>query len=203
MQEYKCRASSAGNLMIATRSKTELLSKTTQSYLETWMKEQIYGVKQNIKSKYLSKGTELEDEAISLAVEYGIMPFTVKNEKQFEDSFFTGTPDIITEDAIYDTKCSWDCFTFPLFDEELPEKNYFYQMQVYMHLTGKKKAYVVFMLLNTPEDLPWGDFFDYSKIEPKFRHKIFEVNYDPEIIKELQEKVILSRNYINSKIKKL
>ena len=87
MQEYKCRASAAGNLMITPRSKSELLSKTTQSYLETWMKEQIYGVKQNIKSRYLSKGTKLEDEAISLAVEYGIMPFTVKNEKQFYHTF--------------------------------------------------------------------------------------------------------------------
>ena len=122
----------------------------------------------------------------------------MKNEESFEDEFFTGTPDIITNDEILDTKCSFDAYTFPLFDKELPNKDYFYQMQVYMHLTGKKKARVVYVLLNTPEELTWEEKRDYSNMDKKYRIKDFVVEYDAEIIANLQEKVKEARKYIET-----
>ena len=140
MKEFKARASSAGKLMTAPRNKSEVLSETTKSYIKEWLIEQIYGIRKEIKSKYLDKGNKLEDTAIDKAIEWLDLDFVMKNEESFEDEFFTGTPDIITNDEILDTKCSWDAYSFPLFDKELPNKDYFYQMQVYMHLTGKKKS---------------------------------------------------------------
>src|SRR5690606_8548337 len=125
------------------------------------------------------------------------IPFALKNEKYFEDDYFTGSPDLILEDEVIDIKCSYDCFTFPLFDTELPTKDYFYQVQVYMHLTGKKKARVVYLLLNTPETIEsWKAKHDYDSIDKKFRIKSFEVDYDPEVIKELIFKVTEVRKYL-------
>ena len=198
MKEFKARASSAGKLMTAPRNKSEVLSETTKSYIKEWLIEQIYGFRKEIKSKYIDKGNKLEDTAIDKAIEWLDLDFVMKNEDSFEDEYFTGTPDIITNDEILDTKCSWDAYSFPLFDKELPNKDYFYQMQVYMHLTGKKKARVVYVLLNTPEELTWEEKHDYSNMDKKYRIKDFVVEYDAEIIATLQEKVKEARKYIET-----
>ena len=198
MKQFKARASSAGKLMTAPRNKSEVLSETTKSYIKEWLIEQIYGFRKEIKRKYIDKGNKLEDTAIDKAIEWLDLDFVMKNEDSFEDEFFTGTPDIITNDEILDTKCSWDAYSFPLFDKELPNKDYFYQMQVYMHLTGKKKARVVYVLLNTPEELRWEEKHDYSNMDKKYRIKDFVVEYDAEIIATLQEKVKEARKYIET-----
>ena len=198
MKTFLARASAASKLMTAPRNKSESLSETTKSYIKEWLIEQIYGFRKEIKSKYLDKGLMLEDTAIDKAIEWLDLDFVMKNEDSFEDEFFTGTPDIITNDEILDVKCSWDAYSFPLFDKELPNKDYFYQMQVYMHLTGKKKARVVYVLLNTPEELTWEEKHDYSNMDKKYRIKDFVVEYDAEIIATLQEKVKEARKYIET-----
>ena len=179
------------------RDKKELLSETTKSYVQEWLKESIYGVRKEVKNKYLSKGLNLEDEAIDKAIEWLDLPFTLKNETFFEDDFFTGTPDLIVNETVYDIKCSWDCFTFPLFDKEIPTKDYYYQLQVYMHLTGCKKAVLTYVLLNTPEELTYEEKHNYDSLEKKYRIKTFEIEYNSEVIAELIKRVINVREYIN------
>jgi len=147
MSEFKIRASASGKIMTNPQKKTDTLSKTTISFVHDWLIESIYSIRKDIKNKYLSKGLLLEDEGIDSAIDWLNLPFVLKNEKYFEDDFFFGTPDLILEDEVLDIKCSWDCFTFPLFDKEIETKDYFYQLQVYMHLTGKKKARLVYVLL--------------------------------------------------------
>lgn len=195
---FKVRASAGGKLMTAPRSKTETLSETTKTYLYEWLTEKIYGVRKEIKSKYLNKGLKLEDTAIDKTIEWLDLPFTIKNEKFFEDDYFTGTPDLIVDGVVYDTKCSWDCFTFPLFDTEIPTKDYFYQLQIYMELTGCKKAVLVYVLLNTPEELTYEDKHNYDNLDKKYRIKTYEIDYDSEVIEKLKEKVIESRKFIET-----
>jgi hypothetical protein len=195
---FKCRASGGGDLMTNPRSKSETLSETTKTFAENWIKESIYGIKKEISSKYLTKGIELEDEAIDKAIDWLNLPFTIKNEKFFEDDFFTGTPDLILEDEVLDIKNSWDAFTFPLFDKEIPTKSYFYQLQIYMHLTGKKKARLVYLLLNTPERLTYEPQHKYDSVDKKYRIKTFSINYDSELIKEMQTRVETVRQYIKT-----
>ena len=196
MKKFKIRASAAGKLMTKPRSKSEFLSKTTKSYLEEWTKEQIYGVRKNIQSKYLTKGNQVEDDAIMYASAEKGWLFAEKNEEYFEDEYFCGTPDVILEDKIIDIKSSWDCFSFPLFYNGIPNKDYYYQLQTYMHLTQKDKAQLVYVLMNTPEELTLEESHDYSEIESKYRIKSFDIDYDEEVIYELQHKVIESREYI-------
>ena len=199
-ENFKIRASASGKLMTAPRNKSESLSETTKSFVQDWAKEQIYGVKNEIKSKYLDKGLMLEDTAIDKAIEWLDLPFTIKNEKFFEDDFFTGTPDLIVDGVVYDIKCSWSCFSFPLFENEIPTKDYEYQVNVYMYLTGLKKASVVYVLLNTPEELTYEEKHNYDNIDKKYRIKKFDFEYNEEIINKLKEKVLLCRNYIENLI---
>lgn len=195
MKQFKCRASASGKLMTSPRSKTETLSETTKSYVEEWAKSGIYGIQKEIKSKYIDKGNLMEDLAIEKAVEWLNLPFFVKNDTTFEDDFFTGTPDILFDDTVLDIKVSWDCFTFPLFEKEIPTKDYYYQLQVYMYLTKKTKAKLVYVLLNTPEFMTYETVYDYSEIDPKYKVKCFDFDFDPTVIETLKLKVVECRNY--------
>lgn len=199
--EFKLRASAAGKLMTNPRKKGEVLSETTKTYLQDWTKEQIYGVKHVVTSKYLTKGIEVENDSISFAEKVLGWNFAVKNEESYEDEFFTGTPDVIfPREKVVDIKSSWDCFTFPLFSDEVPNKDYFYQLQVYMHLTGLKQAELVYVLMETPEDLTHVHY-DYSDVKPEHRVKVFQIQYDEDVIHQLRAKIIDARTYINQLIK--
>jgi hypothetical protein len=192
---FKCRASALGKLMTSPRSKSETLSQTTKSYLEEWVKEQIYGVKKQINSKYIQKGLALEDTAIEFYSVAENKSFMIKNLDHFEDDFFTGTPDCILDDVVYDFKTSWDCFTFPLFDQEV-DMGYYYQLQVYMHLTGLKKAKLVYTLQDTPEFLSYEEPVSYSHVDYKYRVKEFDIDFDPAVIETAKAKVLECRDYI-------
>ena len=199
--EFKLRASAAGKLMTNPRKKREVLSETTKTYLQEWTKEQIYGVKHVITSKYLTKGIEVENDSISFAEKVLGWNFAVKNEESYDDDFFTGTPDVIfPREKVVDIKSSWDCFTFPLFADEVPNKDYFYQLQVYMHLTGLKEAELVYVLMETPEDLTHVHY-DYSEVKPEHRVKVFPIQYDEEVIHQLRTRIIDARTYINQLLK--
>lgn len=190
MREFKLRASKAGAVMTNPKEKKDLISKTTLSYVEEWLKSELYGHERDVKSKYIDKGNEKEDEAIDKAIEWLDLGFILKNEESFEDEFFTGTPDIILENEVLDIKCSWDCFTFPLFEDEIPTIGYYYQLQVYMHLTGKKKARLVYVLLNDPHN--------YDLIDKKYKIKTFDIDYDPAVIEDLKQRITNIREYLKT-----
>ena len=194
---FKIRCSAIGQIMANSRTKGQL-SKTAQSYAQEWVKEQIYGRRKDISSKYMTKGNIVEDESIDFLAEAQDYGFLVKNEQHFENDFLTGTPDVITKDEVIDMKNSWDCFTFPLFAKELPNKDYWWQLQGYMALTGLSKAKLVYTLMNTPEELGSDN---YDDIDIKYRIKSFEVARDEEAIEQIYHRVSEIREYINKLIK--
>lgn len=198
MSEFKIRASASGKLMTNPRSKTELLSETTKTYVYEWIKEKIYGVRKNIQSKYLNKGLKLEDTAIDKSIQWLDLPFALKNEQFFENDYFCGTPDLIVDGIVYDTKCSWDCFTFPLFEKDIPTKDYYYQLQVYMELTGCKKAVLVYVLLNTPDELTYEEKHNYDNLDKKYRIKTYKIDYDESVIEDLKNRVEQIREFIKT-----
>ena len=68
-----------------------------------------------------------------------------------------------------------------------------------MHLTGKKKARVVYVLMNTPEGIAdWEEKHDYSNIDSKYRIKTYDVAYNAEDVQFLQDQVQKVRMYINN-----
>jgi hypothetical protein len=197
MKEFKVSPSQCGKIMTSSRKKGSL-SKTCLTYVDEWIKSQIYGRKKYITSKAIEKGNEVEDESIEFIDKHLNLGGVSKNEKLYEDDFMIGTPDVLTKDLVIDVKNSFDCFTFPLLEKEIPNKDYFYQLQCYMALTGKKKAKLVYTLMNTPEHLCKYDMMshDYDNIDPKYRIKVFDIERDEDVIDEIRKRVIEIRNHL-------
>lgn len=200
MEQFKCRASAGGKLAPNPKKKDFLLAQTTISYLHELAKERIYGMTKQIDSKYLSKGLMYEDLAIEKAIEWLDLPFALKNSKRIEDDFFTGEPDLIVGDTVLDIKNSWDCWTFPLFDTEIPTDDYYYQLQIYMHITGLKKAKLVYVLLDTPET-KYEMAISYDHVPNDKRIKVFDLEYDEKTIEMLKDKVLKCREYLSTILK--
>jgi hypothetical protein len=66
-----------------------------------------------------------------------------------------------------------------------------------MHLTGLKKAKLVYTLQDTPEFLTYEEPVSYAHVENKFRIKEFDIDYDPEVIELAKAKVLECREYLN------
>jgi hypothetical protein len=140
MKALKIRCSAIGKLMATPRSKSEFLSQTAKTYIHELVLEHKYGIKKEFSSRYTDKGIQVEDDAILLVNDVLNVKFIYKNEEHFTNDWITGTPDVNTEDVLLDVKSSWDATTFPFFDTEIPNKDYFYQLQGYMLLTGKQQS---------------------------------------------------------------
>ena len=199
--QFKIRCSAIGQIMANSRSKTEVLSKTTQSYVQDWMKEQIYGGQKFTGNKYTEKGLEMEDESIDYFSEELGLGFLAKNTVKYQNEFMTGTPDLIHNGVIIDMKNSWDHWTFPLFEDKIPTKDYYWQLQGYMALTTLKKAKLVYTLMETPTDLlnQWTDVpYEYDNLEAKYRIKVFEVERNDDDIQKIYDRVEECRDYIKT-----
>ena len=146
------RCSSLGKIMTNSRSKTDPLSKTCKSEIESLVKQKLYGYNTYISSKYLSKGIQLEDKSIEL---YNEVFFTnhIKNETRLSNDWITGECDINADDLIIDIKTSWSAETFPSTEEEINNKDYEWQLRGYMMLYDKPFAELAYCLVETPEEL--------------------------------------------------
>jgi len=224
MKEFKIRCSAISKIMGEPRSKADkeagLLSQTAKTYCEDWFKEQVYGRKREFTSKYTQKGNEVEDNSLDFVAEqlgYGML---IKNEEFFENDFMTGTPDIIVPDLI-DVKNSWDCFTFPLFETKIPNMDYYWQGQGYMHLTERAEFKLIYVLSDTPLHLIRKEAYWYAKnngyeesdedILNEFRAKMkypdipnnlkiksFDIKRIDNDIKLIKQQVIKCRTYIET-----
>ncbi|MGD1837834.1 MAG: hypothetical protein ACPKPY_07225, partial [Nitrososphaeraceae archaeon] len=153
MMDFKIRCSAIGGIMTKPRKKEDIVSAGSKTYCKKWLTEQIYNRKEEFTSDYIEKGNIMEDNAIDFISDYLGYDSLIKNEEYFENEHMTGTPDVITENEIIEVKNSWNCFTFPLLEDEVPNKGYYYQIQGYMYLTGIHKAKLIYTLMDTPEHL--------------------------------------------------
>jgi hypothetical protein len=202
---YRHRASQSGLLL--TNGKNELkLGASMITYLKKWYAEQKSGVRDEIDSKYFRKGNMCEDEAIDICAERFGLGILEKNIVHFNDEHFNGTPDVITDEFVIDTKCSWDYVTFLDAITSPINKDYEAQLQVYMHLTGIKKAKLVYVLLDTPAEANYGNDIFYSHMPINERFYSFELEYNEAMIEQMQNKVnnckIFLKDY-DAKIKSL
>lgn len=220
----KVRASALGKIMTSSRKAGEVLSQTAKSYVQEVVLQDKYGIYKEFNSRYTDKGNQTEDEAIQLVSEVLDLGFLYKNEDKYTNDWIKGTPDVVTTDLIIDTKVSWSAQTFPFFDSELPNKDYYWQMQAYMWMTGRRKALVTYCLINTPylilEDEIRREHWkqnligesqevrDYVEAQHNFDHipkneriKVFEIDYDEKGIEQAKEKIEIARIYYNQLMK--
>lgn len=219
----KIRCSALGKIMTNARSKSEVLSKTCKSYLQELAIEEMYGIKKEFSSRYTDKGIAVERNSIDLIQENCDFGFMYKNEEHFENDYLTGTPDVNTDNILLDVKSSYDATTFPWFEEEIPNKDYYYQLQGYMALTGKRKSVLAYCLVNTPFQIVedevrrahWQEHLideseelradvearhNFDHIPPEKRIKTFEVRYDKEVVKAIYERIEECRKYYETLI---
>jgi len=199
------------------------LPQTAKSYCDAWIKEQIYNRRKEFTSKYTDKGLITEDNSLDFLAEQLDLGFVFKNEAYYEDDFCSGTPDTLLEDLVIDVKNPWDCFTFPLMDDK-PTIDYEPQLQVYMSLTGRKKASLVYVLSDTPFHLIQKEAYYYANdnglelddvieeftakmtypdVDDKYKIKVYDFEYNEDFIKDLHMRVKLCREYIAGQLKKL
>ena len=217
----RIRCSAIGKIMTNARSKSEVLSKTCKSYLQELAIEEMYGIKKEFSSRYTDKGVEVERTSIDLVQDNCDFGFMYKNEEHFENDYLTGTPDVNTDNILLDVKSSYDATTFPFFAEEIPNKDYYYQLQGYMALCNKRKSVLAYCLVNTPFQIVedevrrahWKEHLideneelradvearhNFDHIPPEKRIKTFEVRYDKDVVKAIYERIKECREYYNT-----
>jgi hypothetical protein len=147
------RCSGLGYLMPEPRSKSETISETTKTHLVDLFVSEHYGRREEIYGKALSKGNDREEDSLTLFSRVTKTMFR-KNKEHLENSFIKGTPDtylgetIGTAMVITEIKTSWSANTFFRSKMKDLDKNYYWQVQGYMALTGAKRAQVAFCLVN-------------------------------------------------------
>ena len=216
----KIRCSAIGKIMTSPKSKGEVLSQTTKTYLHELAIEEIYGIRKEFSSRYTDKGNEVEDLSIALCNDVLDIGFIYKNEEHFTNDWITGTPDVNTNEILLDVKSSYDATTFPFFDTKLVNKSYFYQMQGYMFLTGKEESLLCYCLIDTPlqivEDEIRREHWKASLIEESLdlrafvqakhtfghipkekRLKVFKIARDEQVIEDIKTRIEQCREYYN------
>jgi hypothetical protein len=185
---------------------------------------EIYIFKLFGRKKDIDKGNTREEESIELLSEYMGHVF-FKNTKKFMDNYLFGAPDIIETELIIEVETLYDIFTFA--KAELT-KQYYCQLQCYMHLTGKKKAKLAYCLTSSSDEQierekyyrsyknpysetsepelyeQWNEeqsqkiekLMRYDDMYIKERVKIYDVEYDPGYIAQLQERIQLARLWL-------
>lgn len=146
------RASQIGTLMTDGKSKSDPLSETTKSELLK-VYAQSLGRYEDINNKYIEKGHKREKDAID---EWRRLRkhIVFKNEERLSNEFVTGLPDLLIKLSdsevinVPDIKCSWSLNTYLQSMAKPLCKEYYWQGQVYMWLTGSPIATFVFSLQN-------------------------------------------------------
>jgi hypothetical protein len=200
------------------------LSETCKSYLEEVFWKREFNISSEIVNKYLTKGIEVEDDSINLACDVHGWN-NQKNNDSFENDFLTGTPDMIFDEFIVDIKSSWSAKTFPLKNEndDIPSQLYYYQIMSYLALTGKSHGFLIYCLVDTPENLVQDELWRYarnhgllevpteiedeireshlfSRLPKKLRVKTFRIDRDEEVIQKIYERIDDCRKWYNKNL---
>jgi hypothetical protein len=142
--------SSLGTIMTNSKDQSEVIGETCKKHLiEVFISEQ-YGRRKTLENKWLKKGIAVENESIGLFNSLHSKKY-VKNTETIKNDFIIGTPDII-EDIIGEAKSSYDVWTFLNAKHSKLDKDYYWQVQGYMWLTGLKSAKLFYALCNSPVD---------------------------------------------------
>jgi hypothetical protein len=204
------------------------LSKTTISALIRQYGKIVYNKKVAAKGdafSFLKKGTDMEVEAVELLSTIDKTNYTLITEN-IENKYLLGRCDICRPDLdkVIDTKVSWNVNSFLKARTTPLDAKYWYQMQGYMELYNVNQAEVVFLLLNTPQELierekikllnkfMIGEIdrdkyevdmsniesaFTYSSIPIKRRHFRYLVKREPAIFDKVYSKVEKARLWMN------
>jgi hypothetical protein len=209
--------------LLASHNRPELPA-GAKTICEDWLTAKVYNRRKDFTSKTTEKGNRGEDDAIELTGKYESDPFMTKNERPSSSEYITGTCDVLTPREVYDTKCSKNPFTFPIWSEAV-DSGYYAQLQCYGHLYNRKSLVLAYCLVSTPEDMIERDAYyktkgkygpdfteaqhaeilqeeirnnTYDDIPIQLRVKLYRFDFDPAFIERVIERVKMCREYITT-----
>jgi hypothetical protein len=201
----KWHPSSIGKLMTNGRGKNEM-GQTAKTYIKQVAKENFYGYRSQINSKYIEKGLMQEQDSIDLVNTVRFEGY-VKNTVRMVDELMTGEADIITNDSIIDIKTSWSLDTFPVMAEDGYDAIYEWQLRAYMRLYDRPKAELIYCMVTTSNELlnEWEnlDIHRVDHIAPEKRITVLSFDRDEAKEQEMIERLELCTEYYNEYYKLL
>ncbi len=176
------------------RDNPDLSLTAKKRILKVYAKEE-FNREEEVRSKYMEKGTVAEDDSITL---YSLVKkkFFRKNEIRLNNRFITGLPDLFdgpdddiqNAEEIEDIKSSWslDTFLASKFANKI-NSDYRWQGLSYLGLVPKAKRFrLVYCLINTPAELIMDE-----KRKLNFQMRVEDT--DPEYIEACKN---IERNHI-------
>ena len=191
---FRIRCSQIGKIMSNAKVKGEL-SAGTKTYLHEWYAND----NEQIHSKYIDKGNAVEDDLITFMAEQLGFGMADKNMVHASNEFMTGTCDVdlANLDIIVDVKASYNRKTLQQQALDGLDKDYEMQLQGYLHLYGRKKAILFFGLMDTPST-NWSEEIVYEDMPANERWIGYNIDYNPEFIKAVEERVLMCRMYLET-----
>lgn len=129
------------------------LSETCKTHLVDIFASYHYGRKEEVNSKFLTKGNVREEDSITLLSRV-LKQYYEKNDERISNDYLQGEVDLYEGKSILeathtiDTKTSWSLHTFLRAKFKELDSSYYWQGQSYMALTGAKKHTVAYCLVN-------------------------------------------------------
>lgn len=199
---HKFRASSLADIMTDPKSKDETLSVGAKTCVEKIAKEFIYGFREVISSKYMTKGIEVEDKSIEL---YNEVMFTShkKNTERKENAWITGECDLFTGSKIIDIKSAWSLATFPVTAAQAVSKTYEWQLRAYMMLWDVDDSELAYCMVNTPEELigyEQPELHYVEQIAPELRLTLAHFKRDKALEDKIKVRVDAANVYLEQVI---
>ena len=146
------RASALGEIMAPAKKAGEL-SAGAKTFIKKAFKEELFGFRDVPTSKYMEKGTMVEQDAIDLYNEVHFTDHVKNTERRQHEGILTGECDIFTGDCVIDIKSSWSLATFPIWPDDAANNGYEWQLRAYMLLWDCPHAELAYCMVTTPEHL--------------------------------------------------
>jgi len=194
---FKIRCSQIGKIMSNAKVKGEL-SATCKTYLHEWYASD----NEQIHSKYIDKGNEVESDLIDFMADVLGFGIAEKNTARLHDEYFEGECDVILPNCIVDVKASWNRKT--LQEKVVTGLDYDYEWQLlgYCHLYKKPLGILFFGLMNTPET-DWTPEIVYEDMPINERWIAYKVPFDVKRIELIKQRVIQCREYLEEYDKRI
>ena len=175
------------------------LSAGAKTFLKTLAKEFLFSYHKVVDTKYMDKGIALEDAAIQFLNNQRFTNYRKNTERRVSD-FLTGECDIFVPGVkTIDIKVSWDLSTFPVLAEDAHDTMYEWQGRAYMKLWDVPEHEVVFVMLDTPDELiKWEqrELHEVAHIDPALRVTSITYKRDADLERRLDDKCRVAHAYL-------
>ena len=175
------------------------LSQTCKTFLMEWYAQD----REEIHSKYITKGNLVEIDLIDFMAEQIGLGMAEKNELTLHNEWMVGTCDVVTNHLIVDVKAAWNRKTLQQQAVDGINSDYEWQGRGYMALYDRPTFIVFHGLMNTPEEANYDGEVIYDDMPANERWVAFSIQRDVLIEQEIINRVIECRKWLADYHKKI